>query len=279
MQFCISSVKAHEIMNAYIENDKVPCYYIWDIIAINGKKSPEIITSGNIKNLKQDFFENNIMIMPYIEYVQDTRNNLRNPPDSAEESDGYSSEPSDETAGKSIKLNKSAVVYQSKLVNILDPDMTTSLKLIRNQMNTAQIPLIVTVDEKKIFLDLQNVKVKRVFSDTSDILNTPPRLQLVVTGEGYINTVIHDISTDTLREDEILKIKDSINYEVAQQCSEVLGHAKTNLKTDIFAFKEHLPVMSMRTLRGLSENWNNIFSNMEIVVTPDINISQFGLTH
>lgn len=280
MQFCISSVQAREIMNAYIENDKVPCYYIWDIIAINGKKSPEIITSGNIKNLKQDFFENNIMIMPYIEYAENSQSIEQFHADSSGKDDSNdSSDEKPENVNKSIKLNKSAVVYHGKLACVLDSDMTTSLKIIKNQMNTAQIPLSVSSEEKKIFLNLQNIKVKRVFSDTSDIANTPPKLELVVTGEGYINTVINNVNTDILQESEMLKIKEQINYEVTKYCSEILDFARNNLKIDIFSFKDHLPVMSMKTLRVVNENWNNLFSNMDITITPVINISQFGLTH
>lgn len=295
MQFCVSSSKARDIMEANMENDKVPCYYIWDVISINGKKSPEIITSGNIKNLKQDFFQGHSMIMPYIEYMppeseietpnsnQDS-NETEEPSDKKNEKDPKSSadssdSPNLENQPRSMKLNKSAVISQSKLISTLDPDMTTILKLIKNQMRTAEIPLKIQIDKAEIFLSLQNLKVKKSFSDTNDLANHPPKLELIITGEGYINTVIHDENIGVLEQETISKMKYMINEEITRRCQELLDYAKNDLKIDIFGFRDHLPIMNMETFKTISKKWNETFTNMEITATASLNISQLGLTH
>lgn len=203
-------------------------------------------------------------ISPGIEMVIPTINILGNT------EDGSNTDNFDSSAPKSnIKINGFAAFKKDKLVGFLNEKESIAFNIIRNNIKHSTISFKCDEDNwAAVEILTSKTKTKIQAKDKKASLN------LTVSGDAVQSEVNCKVDMESLEGRKI--IQDGINNEVKKMINQTIDKIKTEIKSDILGFGQHLYRYKNKQWKEISDEWDNIFEDLNYKVEVNYKLTKKG---
>lgn len=183
--------------------------------------------------------------------------------------EGQSQESNDKSKQEArIKLERSAIFKNDKLIYITDPKESSSINTINKYLNNIYIET--KCDNEKIVTNITSIDIK---SDAK-IKNNKVNITIYASGVG---SLIEVNCKRNLEDNKVIaEIKKDIDKELKNHLSKGINVSQ-KYKTDIFGFGNMLYKKNPRYWNNIKDNWNEkILPNIDIKINADIDLSNKG---
>lgn len=183
--------------------------------------------------------------------------------------DGNNMEKNSET----IEMNGAAVFKKDKMIGWLSPEETLGVSWI---LNETQDTVVTVIDNdygnKGVSIETKSVKAKI----KTVVVDGMPRVSVYITGKG--NIVEEDGSTNKTM-DEVKKHADAlVDRKIEDEIKQSLEIVQKKYMVDVLGFAAFVHTQNDREWHnGLKDRWQEIFPQIPVTVSVDINIKSSSL--
>jgi len=167
-----------------------------------------------------------------------------------------------------------AVFRKDKLVGWLDGDETKTMLIVKDK---AKDGLIVVSDiegsDTKVALEVINckTKIKPILKDENLTMDISTEIKA-----GIGSIVGYE---DYIKEDGRNKLKSQAQEQIKKEVLDTISKVQENYKSDIFGFGREVYMQMPDLWKTLEDDWDNVFSDLQVNVEVDVQISGSSLTN
>ncbi|OEH85883.1 hypothetical protein BHU72_03675 [Desulfuribacillus stibiiarsenatis] len=172
---------------------------------------------------------------------------------------------------ESLLITGSAVFDRDKLIDFYDENLTRGILWVVGDVDGAVIPVdwdgIVGAITARVLSAGSKIK--------TDVENGQVNVTITIDMKGKITEIEEDID---LRSLEALKsVEDKVADSIKSEIEKVIEKAKED-KVDIFGIGEHVRRQNPREWKEISQDWKEIFPDINFQVQANVKIKRYGVT-
>ncbi|SCN23351.1 Spore germination protein B3 precursor [Clostridium sp. N3C] len=170
-----------------------------------------------------------------------------------------------------FEMEGMAVFSEDKLKGYLDRDITLGYQFIMGEIKLLTTSIRLS-DGNKATLQIQRCKSKVKTTITEDM----PQVDIYI----KIYSVLMDITGDMdfLKNPELLTQMENVQRDIIKKkVNETIAAAKEDMKLDFIGFGNIIYKQHPKEFEKIKDNWQELFINLPIKVTVDIEVKDTGL--
>ncbi len=253
--------KAEEALQAHPEFESLASMEIQQLILQNGPRVSKI-GAVNVFQMTYDLLTpGRQLVLPRLQLVT--------PPESLSQS--LSSEDKSDDIGpqnKVVQVDGSSLFKGYQQVGWMNDYETQGMLFIKNQFRGGIIPVSLLGQNYSILLSKASSEIKPEYNGDRLVINVKVKATGAIQEGG---SEINEITPQNIRQFE-----QALNQEVTHRCNAAISKSH-KLDTDVFGFGDKIHRVEPEMWKNISEQWDEIYSGVEVRISSDCHIEHYGL--
>ncbi|KUG02731.1 spore germination protein gerkc [hydrocarbon metagenome] len=250
---------AREALQAKPEFENMASLEIQQLILQNGPRVSKIETV-DIFQLTYDLLTpGRELVLPCLQLIT--------PPE--EQSQAVNGMPSSENGpqNKVVRVTGSVVYRNYQPVGTLNVDQTQGMLFIKNEFKTGIIPISIFGQNYSILLRKASSKINLQYDQAGLTINVKIKgTGTIQEGGSKINEIIPE---------RIEQYEEVLNQAVIRRCNDALAKSQ-QLRSDVFCFGDKIHRQDPKLWKEISEQWEEIYPGIDVNVSADFAIENYG---
>jgi len=170
---------------------------------------------------------------------------------------------SEEKNKKNLQISDMAIFNKDKLVGYINKDEIIGYNFITNNIDNTIINIKCNKN-RNMSIKLKNINTKTTFK----LKNNNPNIIINVNSKANIEETNCDL--------DLKNIKEKTESEIKYLINTTINKIKQNYHIDIFGFGNKIYQKNPNYFKSIENNWNEIFSNLDIVINVNTDIETKG---
>jgi spore germination protein KC len=180
---------------------------------------------------------------------------------------------SEEEENKNLHINGTAIFRNDKMIGYIDDKTTRGLLWLKNEIRQATVTIF-PKEEKEEFITFNiiraNTELHPEINDDKWIMN----IKIVAEDDVLQNGTNLDVkSTEIVR-----KLEKQLEEDLQSRIKLVLQPVQKEMKADVFGFAEAFHRKFPKEWGKVKDNWEDVFSEMEVNIDPKVYVRRTGMT-
>lgn len=252
---------AQEALQAKPEFENIASLEIQQLILQNGPRVSKIETVDVFQLTYDLLTSGRELVLPRLQLITPPEDHSQSPP--------AKGMPSSENGpqNKVVEVTGSVVYRNYQPVGTLNVDETQGMLFIKNQFKTGIIPINIFGQNYSILLRNASSKINLQYDQDRPIINVK------VKGTGTIQEGGSKI--DEITPERIEQYEEALNQAVIRRCNDAVSKSQ-QLRADVFCFGDKLHRKDPKLWKEISDQWDEIYPGIEVNVSADFQIENYG---